>query len=198
MGKWFCSSSTPTEVRSSTLRPARQFDHLCQRLAPALPPACWRRTCGQSGLWGHGHQRRLRRSCCCVWPTKPRSIWSSQLENRRMLHWRFKRLSGRSRDLETVRSVRLSAVVQQDEIVNLVAASTEAHFLDRPGGIFVRRPEQMSDEDRILMQSVARVVLTDSGGTLADQIESRGRRELNMPPPRWFLTRNRRADVIPS
>ena len=31
------------------------------------------------------------------------------------------------------------------------------------------------------MQSVARVVLTDSGGTLADQIERRGRRETSMP-----------------
>jgi cyclic beta-1,2-glucan synthetase len=39
--------------------------------------------------------------------------------------------------------------------------------IDRPGGIFVRPAEQISSEDRILLQSVARAVITDSRGTLA-------------------------------
>jgi cyclic beta-1,2-glucan synthetase len=47
----------------------------------------------------------------------------------------------------------------------------EANLADRPGGIFVRSVEQISSEDRILVQSVARVIVTDSGGTLADQID---------------------------
>jgi len=42
--------------------------------------------------------------------------------------------------------------------------------MDRPGGIFVRTAEQMSVEDRLLQQSVARVILTDRRGTLADQM----------------------------
>ena len=37
----------------------------------------------------------------------------------------------------------------QDTIMDLVAASPEAALVDKPGGIFVRRGEQMSEEDRI-------------------------------------------------
>ena len=43
-------------------------------------------------------------------------------------------------------------------------------MLDKPGGIFVRRLEQISDEDRVLLQSVARLVLTDENGTLTEQL----------------------------
>ncbi len=42
----------------------------------------------------------------------------------------------------------------QDQIMGLIAIGVEAHVIDRPGGIFVRRAEQISEEDRILLQSV--------------------------------------------
>ena len=76
--------------------------------------------------------------------------------------------------------------------MNLIGGSTEAHLLDRPGGIFIRRPELMSEEDRILLQAVARVVLSDNAGPLADQIERRGAREVTMPA--LIPTRSRKAD----
>ena len=57
--------------------------------------------------------------------------------------------------------------------MGLVAGGVEAHVLDRPGGIFVRRAEQIAAEDRILMQSVARVIISDSKGSFADQITRR-------------------------
>jgi cellobiose phosphorylase len=61
--------------------------------------------------------------------------------------------------------------VLQDQIMGLIAAGVEAHVVDRPGGIFVRRAEQISDEDRILLQAVARAVITDRRGTLKDQMK---------------------------
>ena len=61
----------------------------------------------------------------------------------------------------------------QDLILGLIASSTEANLIDRPGGIFVRPTQQLSAEDRVLVQSVARMVLYDSRGTLAEQIERR-------------------------
>ena len=64
-----------------------------------------------------------------------------------------------------------------DQIKGLIAAGSEAQVVDRLGGIFVRRPDQMSDEDRTLLQTVARVIVDDKGGTLADQLERRGRME---------------------
>ena len=62
----------------------------------------------------------------------------------------------------------------QEQIMGLIAVGLEAHVMDRPGGIFVRRAEQISNEDRILLQSVARAIITDSRGTLAEQINRRG------------------------
>jgi cellobiose phosphorylase len=63
--------------------------------------------------------------------------------------------------------------VLQDQIMGLIAAGLEAHVMDRPGGIFVRRAEQISEEDRVLLQSVARAIISDSRGTLAEQIGRR-------------------------
>jgi cellobiose phosphorylase len=58
----------------------------------------------------------------------------------------------------------------QDQITGLIAAGIEAQVMERPGGIFLRRAEQISEEDRVLFQSVARAVLSDKRGTLAEQI----------------------------
>ena len=68
-----------------------------------------------------------------------------------------------------------------DQIMALIAASIEAHMLDKPGGIFVRRAEQLSHEDHVLLQSVARVVLSDDAGTLAEQLQRRAQPDV-MPP----------------
>ena len=133
---------------------------------------------GQSGLWGHGISGDLP-----IVLLRITDLGKIELV-RQLIHahayWRFK---GLPVDLviwnEDQSGYRQSL---QDAIVSLIAGSTEAHVLDRPGGIFVRRPEQMSDEDRTLMQTAARVVLTDTGGMLADQIDRRGSREITMPP----------------
>jgi cyclic beta-1,2-glucan synthetase len=58
----------------------------------------------------------------------------------------------------------------QEQIMGLIAAGIEAHVIDRPGGIFVRSAEHISDEDRILFESVSRAIITDQRGELADQI----------------------------
>jgi cyclic beta-1,2-glucan synthetase len=62
----------------------------------------------------------------------------------------------------------------QEQIMGLIAVGVEAHVMDRPGGIFVRRVEQISDEDRILVQSVSRIIISDRRGALAEQINRRG------------------------
>jgi cyclic beta-1,2-glucan synthetase len=69
----------------------------------------------------------------------------------------------------------------QEQILGLIAAGVEAHVVDRPGGIFVRHAEQISAEDRILFQAVARAIITDSSGTLAEQINRRIPAEVRIP-----------------
>ena len=59
-----------------------------------------------------------------------------------------------------------------------IAAGVDAHVIDRPGGIFIRPADQISSEDRILFQTVARAILSDSRGTLAEQLNRRGPLEI--------------------
>jgi len=81
----------------------------------------------------------------------------------------------------------------QEQIQGLIAAGLEAKFTDRPGGIFLRLGEQISSEDRILFQTVSRAILTDSRGTLWDQIHRR--RVAEVPVPRIRPSRNRRDET---
>jgi cellobiose phosphorylase len=68
-----------------------------------------------------------------------------------------------------------------DQIMGLIAAGIEANVTDRPGGIFVRAADQIAEEDRILIQTVSRVIITDSRGSLADQINGRIQVEATIP-----------------
>ncbi|SDC94064.1 GH36-type glycosyl hydrolase domain-containing protein [Williamwhitmania taraxaci] len=58
----------------------------------------------------------------------------------------------------------------QEQIIGLIATGIGHNVLDIPGGIFVRSADQISNEDRILFQTVARVIISDTRGTLAEQI----------------------------
>ena len=81
----------------------------------------------------------------------------------------------------------------QEQIMGLISAGVEAHVIDRPGGIFVRPAEQISSEDRVLLQSVARAIITDRRGTLAEQINRHRPAELRVP--RFRPTRIQRAEI---
>jgi cellobiose phosphorylase len=67
-------------------------------------------------------------------------------------------------------------------------------MMDKPGGIFVRRLEQIPNDDRVLLQSAARIVLDDEKGTLAEQLERRNVLEPLVPA----LTPTRTAGPDPA
>ena len=79
-----------------------------------------------------------------------------------------------------------------DQIMGLIAAGVEASEIDRPGGIFIRPADQISEEDRVLFQTVARAIITDSRGALEDQINYRSQVEVTVPP--LTPTRSHRAE----
>ena len=79
--------------------------------------------------------------------------------------------------------------VLQDDITAVVALLSESSLLDRPGGIFVRRADQLSEEDKVLMQTAARLIVNDSDGSLTEQMN---RRALGEMPPRLVRGRERR------
>jgi len=81
----------------------------------------------------------------------------------------------------------------QEQIMGLIAAGAEASVIDRPGGIFVRAADQISNEDRILLQSVARAIIADGRGTLAEQIGRGDPVEKRVSP--FVPTRGHRAEI---
>ncbi len=70
----------------------------------------------------------------------------------------------------------------QETILGLIPVVVEAHIIDRPGGIFVRYASQISREDQVLMQSIARAVVVGSRGGLAEQLSRRGPIERRVAP----------------
>ncbi len=60
-----------------------------------------------------------------------------------------------------------------DSLMGLISSGPYAALIDRPGGIFVRRTDQMAEEDRRLLENSAAVILTDTAGTLREQLERR-------------------------
>lgn len=60
-----------------------------------------------------------------------------------------------------------------DQIMGMINSGPEAHMVDKPGGIFLRRSEELSEEDRVLFQTVARIVFRDNAETLIEQVERR-------------------------
>ena len=71
--------------------------------------------------------------------------------------------------------------ILQEQIMGLIASGIDAQAVDRPGGIFVRLADQIAPEDRVLLQSVARVILSDAQGTLNEQMARRGAIDVRVP-----------------
>ena len=86
--------------------------------------------------------------------------------------------------------------VLHDQIMGLLAPGMHANVTDRLGGIFVRPVDQITNEDRVLLQSVARVILTDTRGPLIDQVNRR--RPAEPAVPRLVPSRSHRVDPRPS
>lgn len=143
---------------------------------------------GQSGLWSYGISGDLPIILLRVGDQNRLELVKHMVQAH--AYWRMK---GLSVDL-LIWNEDQSGYRQllQDRIMGLIAAGTEAHLLDKPGGIFVRRIETISEEDKVLMQTVARVIVADTAGTLLEQVDQRTRSEV--PVPRFTPTRQRRRE----
>ncbi len=63
--------------------------------------------------------------------------------------------------------------VLQDLIMGLITAGPEPQVLNKPGGVFVRRGEELSEDERVLLQTVSRIVFSDTAETLIEYVERR-------------------------
>jgi len=146
---------------------------------------------GQSGLWGYAISGDL--------PIVILQMGDSvniELVRQMVQAHAYWRLKGLAVDL-VIWNENLSGYQQllQEQIVSLVSASAQGKIARNSGEIFVRPAEQISNEERILLQSVARVIISDRHGTLASQINRRI--PIEVPVVRFTSTRAYHPQVVP-
>lgn len=158
------NASEPDAQLYSRLASSLVYADPARRAPPAVLLANRR---GQSSLWGYGISGDLPIVLLRISDSSKIEIVQQLLQAHS--YWRMK---GLPVDL-IILNEDSSAYRQplQDQILSLIASGIEAQMVDKPGGIFVRRLEQVSGEDRVLLQSVARLVLTDEDGSLAEQLK---------------------------
>ena len=148
---------------------------------------------GQSGLWGYSISGDL--PIVLLQIEDPRNI---SLVNKIVQAHAYWRLKGLEVDLIIWNEDHAGYRQQlQEQIMRLIAAGIEANIIDRPGGIFVRQADQISNEDRILIQTVARVIISDRRGTLESQISHRNISEIPVPLFKFIRSYNKKHHDVP-
>ena len=116
---------------------------------------------GQSGLWGYSISGDL--PIVLLQIEDPANINLVRQLVQAHAYWRLK---GLAVDLVIWNEDRAGyRQLLHDQIIGLIASGIEANNIDRPGGIFVRSADQISNEDRILFQTVARAIISDTQGS---------------------------------
>ncbi len=124
---------------------------------------------GQSGLWSYGISGDVPIVLVHISDTAKIELVRQLIQAHS--YWRMKGLVAELVIVNEDVSVYRQSL--QDEITRLISSGIEAQMLDKPGGIFVRRLEQIPHDDRVLLQAVARVTLSDQHGSLAEQLQQR-------------------------
>jgi len=171
---WFQSQEVQRQINASEAE-AQVYGRLASSviyasaLRRAAPSVIARNMLGQSGLWSFAVSGDLPIVLIRIGDINRIDLVKQVLQAH--TYWRMKGLFS---DLVIINEDFSGyRAVLHDQIIGLINAGPEAQIIDKPGGIFVRRAEDLSEEDRVLFQSVARVVLTDSAETLVEQVARR-------------------------
>lgn len=120
---------------------------------------------GQSGLWGYSISGDLPVVLVRVQDSDNTALVRQLIKAHS--YWRMKGLAVDlviwNDDFGTYRQLL------HDQIMGFVTAMSGS-IIDQPGGIYVRQGDQLTTEDRVLFQTVARLIFTDNGGTLQEQM----------------------------
>ncbi|MGA2553691.1 MAG: cyclic beta 1-2 glucan synthetase, partial [Smithella sp.] len=147
---------------------------------------------GQSGLWGYAISGDLP-----IVLLKIAELSHIELV-RQLIHAHvYWRLKGLAVDLVIWNEDHAGyRQILHDQIMGLIASGIVVDLKDQPGGIFVRSTDQISEEDRILIQTVAHVIISGDGGKLANQAKQRV--GLKVAVPRLIPSRTHRPALTPT
>jgi cellobiose phosphorylase len=132
---------------------------------------------GQSGLWGYAISGDL--PIVLLQIKHPENIGLVRQLVQAHAYWRLKGLKVDLMILNEDNAGYRQAL--QDQIMALIVGVSDANLVEKPAGIFVRPADQVSVEDRILLQSVARVIISDSRGSLEQQLGRRAITPVRVP-----------------
>ena len=130
----------------------------------------------QSNLWGYGISGDLPIVLLKVSDAKQMDMIRQTVQAH--AYWRLKGLVADLVVLNEDDSGYRQSL--QDQMMSLIGSGIEAQMLEKPGGIFIRRAEQMATEDRLLLEATARIVL-DQNGVLPEQVDRRSQVDLLIP-----------------
>jgi cellobiose phosphorylase len=129
---------------------------------------------GQSGLWSYGISGDLPIVVLRISDTTKIEIAKQMIQAHS--YWRTKALAA-----DLIIWIEDDPESQQlyNEVIGLIAKGPRPEALDKPSGVFVRHAKQVPAEDRTLLLALARIVLTDRDGTLAEYLN----RQEQIGPP---------------
>jgi cyclic beta-1,2-glucan synthetase len=153
----------------------------------ASPEILRRSTLGQEGLWRHGisgdHPILLVRVVQAEDVTLVREVLFAQE------YWRLKGLTA---DVVILNEQSVSYLDEmQAQLVTLLDDGSWRSWKDRPGGAYLLRADRLAEDERIVLASVARAVLSGERGTLAAQLDRP--EPLMAEPSALVASRQRRA-----
>ncbi|MBN2301685.1 MAG: cyclic beta 1-2 glucan synthetase, partial [Lentisphaerae bacterium] len=142
------------------------FAHARHRASPSIIA---KNRLGQKGLWRFGISGDLPIMLLRIGDIKRMDRVHDAL--RAHVYWRLKGLIA---DLVILNEDYSGyRAVLNEQIMAAITAGPDADMLDKPGGVFIRRSDILPEEDCILLQTVARVVLADTAETLQEQVDRR-------------------------
>jgi cyclic beta-1,2-glucan synthetase len=183
---------TKAQVEMSHLKVDAEEAHLFQRLAarivysdPSLRPSphvLALNTKAQSSLWAYGISGDLPILIVRISTASDLPIVRKIVRGHEYLHYK-----GLKIDLVILNDNPTTYLQSlQKELETLIRTSGLGGLQDKPGGVFLRRTDQMPEGDRILLHSVARAVIVTERGQLEDQLE---RVHVEEPLPPAFVPR---------
>ena len=178
---------TKAQVEMSHLNINAEEAHLFQRLAsrilysePSLRPrphVLALNTRAQSSLWAHGISGDLPILVVRIDKAADLDTVRRLVRAHEYLHYK-----GLKIDLVVLNDNPTTYLQNlHRELETIVRTSGLGTLQDKPGGVFLRRADQMPEADRILLHSVARAVIVCERGELEEQLERPEVSEL-LPP----------------
>jgi cellobiose phosphorylase len=148
---------------------------------------------GQSGLWSYSISGDLPIVLLQISDSSNITLVKQLLQARA-----FWQLKGLMSDLVILNEDYSSyRQLLQDQIQGLVMAGFTLNVANKQGGIFVRSADQISAEDRTLLQTVARVIISDTHGNLVDQVNRRSKSKPGIPTFPVSTVHPSRDKVVP-